>query len=172
MPGTLHFTVLGHWVLLIFLRAQPCLFHNGKWDKEEKVHLATFCFFQTNLCNMVVPDVLHYDYCRCQRICQDHRNNLCSQTHCLKEQRQENNHYYLQIQYIKIVVTTIIPPLVIIVLDSLTAIKLTSNYFEQASNTVEPPCATNSQKQPPRISDWLSKAPKLSQSKPSNWDLS
>ena len=117
---------------------------------------------------MVVPDVLHYDYCRCQRICQDHRNNLCSQTHCLKEQRQENNHYYLQIQYIKIVVTTIIPPLVIIVLDSLTAIKLTSNYFEQASNTVEPPCATNSHKQPPRISDWLSKAPKLSQSKPSN----
>ena len=74
--------------------------------------------------------------------------------------------------YIKIVVTTIIPPLVIIVLDSLTAIKLTSNYFEQASNTVEPPCATNSHKQPHRISDWLSKAPKLSQSKPSNWDLS
>ena len=89
----------GTGFLLISLRAQPCLFNNVKRDKEEKVHLATFCFFQTNLCNMVhVPDVPHYDYCMCQRICQDHRNNLCCQTHCLKEQRQENNHYYLQIQ--------------------------------------------------------------------------
>ena len=68
---------------------------------------------------------------------------------------------------IKVVVTTIISPLVI-VLNSLTAVNLTSNYFSQASNTVKPPCATTSRKRPLPISDWLSKTPKLFQSKPSN----
>ena len=77
---------------------------------------------------------------------------------------------------IKVVVTTIISPLVInnnnnnsnIVLNSLTAVNLTSNYFSQASNTVKPPCATTSRKRPLPISDWLSKTPKLFQSKPSS----